>query len=197
MTLTQGFVIDPPDLCTRAMLCVLSTIPESLATTPRIVGITSIGVTHDSHESLPMLFKPFYSAMLAAPHRDKIGYEKILGHISGKLNSWGYAPDSNPDGDELPGGILPKGWKKLPGLPQPGSLPRVVALRPAFLVGDDCKADEFAAKDKKKNKEPYRVSEGDLRHPYTISRKDVAHFIAEGLIPEWDKWEGKCVSIAY
>lgn len=196
MTLTHGAVIDPPNLCTHSILNVLTTMPTSISP-PRIIAITSIGTTHDSHGSLPFLFKPFYSTMLAAPHRDKIGYEKILGHVSGKLESWGYAPDSNPDGDDLPGGILSKGWKKLPGLPAVGVVPRVVSLRPALLVDGECRADEQAASGKSKSKGPYRVQEGDLKNPYTISRKDTAHFIVEGLLANWEQWEGKCVSIAY
>lgn len=196
MTLTQGFVLDPPDLCTHSFINVLTTMPASFPAPPRIIGITSIGTTHDSHESLPMLYKPLYSVMLASPHRDKNGLEMILGHISGKTQSWGWAPDS-PDGDDLPGGILSKGWKNLPGLPKSGSLPRVVAVRPAFLTDGECRADEKGSSSKNKGKEPYRASEGELKKPYTVSRKDVAHFIVEGILADWEKWEGKCVSIAY
>ena len=32
---------------------------------------------------------------------------------------------------------------------------------------------------------------------YTISRRDVAHFISEHVLAEWDRWEGKRVSLSY
>lgn len=84
-------------------------------------------------------------------------------------------------------------WKE--GLPETGTLKSVVVIRPALLTDGDCKGDKTAGKDKK-GKEPYRVEEGDISG-YTISRKDVAHFIVEGVLGDWKKWEGKCISLAY
>jgi len=40
------------------------------------------------------------------------------------------------------------------------------------------------------------VKEGDIGG-YVVSRKDVAHFLVEGVLAEWKKWEGKCLSVAY
>jgi hypothetical protein len=44
------------------------------------------------------------------------------------------------------------------------------------------------------------VNEGDLKSARTISRKDVGHFVVEGVLAKWDEessWKGKCVSVAY
>lgn len=64
----------------------------------------------------------------------------------------------------------------------------MVIVRPALLTDGECK-------------EKYRIkAEGDLavKGGYTVSRKDVAHFIAEKLVgEEWDALEGKGVNVAY
>jgi hypothetical protein len=31
----------------------------------------------------------------------------------------------------------------------------------------------------------------------TISRKDVAHLVAEQIMPRWDEFKGKAISVAY
>ena len=84
--------------------------------------------------------------------------------------------------------ILSAGWKDR--FPDPGFLKRVVILRPAMFTDGECRGD-------KSGKAGYRVSEADLSGSYTISRKDVAHFIVEGILKEWERWEGKRASIAY
>ena len=95
----------------------------------------------------------------------------------------------------MEGDILGSGWKD--SLPEPGSMKDVVVIRPALLVDGECKADKVkAGKGKEAGKEPYRVKEGDIGG-WTVSRKDVAHFVVEGALGDWQKWGGKCVSIAY
>ena len=89
--------------------------------------------------------------------------------------------------------ILGSGWQD--ALPDPGSVKDIVVIRPALLVDGECKADK-AQGGKGKGKEPYRVREGDIGG-WTVSRKDVAHFVVEGALGDWQKWAGKCVSIAY
>lgn len=84
--------------------------------------------------------------------------------------------------------ILSEGWEKTKGLPGKGELKRVVIIRPALLTDGECT-------------ENYRLRcEGDLavKGGYTISRRDVAHLIVEGVLGDkWDEWEGKGVSVAY
>lgn len=64
----------------------------------------------------------------------------------------------------------------------------VITIRPAFLTDGECKADKRA--------DAYRVGQ-ELRNVWTISRADVAHFIAEKVLADWGKWAGKPWVVAY
>ena len=78
--------------------------------------------------------------------------------------------------------VLAAGWEaRLGG--EEGWLKSVVTVRPALL-------SDGAEKGK------YRVGER-LSGLYIISRRDVAHFIVTDVLPNWDKYEGKAVSIGY
>lgn len=132
--------------------------------------------------------KPLYGYLLAAPHRDKVGAEKVVAHCAG----WPWDKD---DGD-VGADIMGEGWEDTEGLPR-GTLTDIVVVRPAFLMDGPCKADTQAGTSKTgKGKDPYRVKEGDIGG-YIVGRKDVAHFLVEGVLAEWAQWKGKCISIAY
>ena len=186
--LSKGYVISPPNLVTQSMQNVLSTLPSSF-TPPKIITVSTTGLTKSSHSSLPLPLKPLYTYALKGPHQDKVGAEKIIAYCAG----WSW------DDGKVKDDILGKGeeWKE--ELPKPGTLTSVVVIRPLLFTDGECKADKLAGKDGKgkgKAKEPYRVQEGHISG-YTISRKDVAHFVVEGVLADWQKWEGKCVGIAY
>jgi len=178
--LTKGFTISPINLVTQSLLNVYSTLPPHH---PKIITISSTGLTKKSHANLPFALKPLYGYLLTAPHKDKVGAERVVSHCAG----WPWDAEDAHVGED----ILGSGWQD--GLPEPGSVKDVVVIRPALLVDGDCKADKM--KDGKR-KEPYRVKEGDIGG-WTVSRKDVAHFVVEGVLGDWQKWAGKCVSIAY
>jgi len=180
--LTKGFTISPANLVTQSLLNVLSTLPPHY---PKIITISSTGLTKKSHANLPFALKPLYGYLLAAPHKDKVGAERIVSHCAG----WPWDAEDAPVGED----ILGSGWQD--ALPDPGSVKDIVVIRPALLVDGECKADK-AQGGKGKEKEPYRVREGDIGG-WTVSRKDVAHFVVEGALGDWQKWAGKCVSIAY
>lgn len=78
--------------------------------------------------------------------------------------------------------VLPPGWEARLGRKE-GWLKAIAVVRPALLT-------DGAEKGK------YRVGE-KLPGTYTISRRDVAHFIVNGLVPNWEKYEGKGVSVGY
>lgn len=188
-TLTKGIVMNPPNLCTQALLNTLCTIPSSQrapAAQPRIVVVSSTGITPASHANLPLVLRPVY-AFIAAPHNDKLGMEKALAHWAGWPWEAGLSPHRDPSGME----ILPEGWSSREGCPKEGELKKLVVVRPALLTDGRCMGDEA-----KEGKPPYLLAEGDLGR-YTVSRRDVAHFIVEGALKDWEKWEGKGVSIAY
>lgn len=129
-----------------------------------------------------------YGYLLAAPHKDKAGAERVIAHCAG----WAWNADKEPSAD-----IMGSDWKELEGLPAPGSLKRVLVLRPALFTDGECVADRTVKHNGKgKAKEPYRVSEAELGG-YTISRKDVAHFIVDAALNRWDEFEGKRVNMAY
>lgn len=187
ITLTHGAVIEPRNLCTQSFLNVLCNIPH-LEQEPKFVFVSTTGVTKASHESLPILFKPFYSWFLQIPQADKLGLERVLHHTAGK--PWA---DPEPELEIMNGGAGGGvDWKSRPGLPAAGSLENWIVVRPAFLTDGKCEAD----KPDKKSK-PYKVVEGDGYKGYTVSRADIAHFIAEEAVLHWDQWKGKILAVGY
>ncbi|KAI0347576.1 hypothetical protein BDW22DRAFT_670 [Trametopsis cervina] len=191
-SITRGGLISPADICSHALLNVLRTLPSSLrsdlSVQPRIIILSSIGIGKESHTNLPFLYKPLYSWLLAQPHEDKFGIERILARCAGQ--PW---TDREPSEE-----VLPPSWQTEEGTPDEGSLKRVLVIRAALLHDGACKGD--AASESNAKKPPYRVGEEkDMKghNGYFVSRRDVAHFIVEDALPNWDKWEGKSVCIAY
>jgi hypothetical protein len=123
--------------------------------------------------------KPLYGFFLSAPHKDKRGAEEAIAHCAGW--SWD-ARDSA--GDE----ILGVNWETR--IPSREQLKSIVVVRPALFTDGECRADV-------KGSGAYRVKEGDMESIWTVSRRDVAHFLVEGVVKHWQEWENKCVSIAY
>ncbi|RPD58980.1 hypothetical protein L226DRAFT_510763 [Lentinus tigrinus ALCF2SS1-7] len=187
-SITCGFQLNPPDLCTRSLFNLLSTIPDSLRapeTQPRFVVITSNGITSESHAAIPLALKPLYGVLLVAPHADKLGAERLLAHCGGFRWSSKDVPSTK---------ILPEGWQSTPGLPGTGVLKHLVIIRPALLTDGECRGDE----DEKSGKAPYRTKrDGDLKDSYRVSRKDVAHFVVREVLSNWSQWEGSGVVIGY
>ncbi|RDB18811.1 hypothetical protein Hypma_014521 [Hypsizygus marmoreus] len=189
--LTKGFVITPFNLVTQSLLNVLITMPHQKPA-PKLITISSTGLTRTSQASLPLPLKPIYGYFLAVPHKDKVGAERVVAHCAGW--DWNSKDDGEP-GDDIMGGSE---WKKREGLPAPGTLKRILVIRPALLTDGECVAEkEVGGKNgKAKGKAAYRVSEEELGG-WTISRKDVAHFVVDAALNRWDDYEGKRVSIAY
>ncbi|KAH0826898.1 hypothetical protein J3R83DRAFT_4489 [Lanmaoa asiatica] len=181
--LTKGFVISPLNLVTQSLFNCLETLPTPH---PNIITISSIGLTRAGHRKLPFLLKPVYSYLLPVPHADKCGAEEVLAHCAG----WEWATEDSP-GPEL----LAGDWKSSVDLPAPGTLKNVVVVRPALLTDGACRGDTWEPSSISGG--PYKVKEGDITGPWTVSRKDVAHFLVESVVRNWDEWKGKRVSIAY
>jgi hypothetical protein len=160
------------------MLNVLATYPRAQAPLPKLITISSSGITAASHRALPLIIKPLYGFFLAAPHEDKLGMERVVAHAAG----WSWE-DKGPSAR-----VLSSGWEARAG--QPGQLQDVVVLRPSAFTDGKCTAEDTSGK-------TYRSAGGDLRGAYTISRRDVAHFIVERCLKEWDQWKGKYVGLAY
>ncbi|KDQ58081.1 hypothetical protein JAAARDRAFT_155747 [Jaapia argillacea MUCL 33604] len=187
LSLTKGLIINPINVCTQSMMNVLCTMPKPATT--KVVAVTSNGVGHSSHASLPLALKAPYSYLLSGCHRDKIGLERVLFHTGDK-------PYSEKEMGKEPGEqILEKEWRSREGLPGQGEFKDSVIVRPALMFEGECKGDEI--KSAKGGKGPYRAAEGNLPGAWTISRQDVAHFIVEGILPEWEKWAGKVATIGY
>ncbi|KAH9910783.1 uncharacterized protein BXZ73DRAFT_57737 [Epithele typhae] len=183
----SGVVMTPPDLVTRSITNVVRTLPPSLRapeSQPRFVVITSYGMNREEHAALPLPMKPFYSILLPAPHRDKLGVERVLSHCMG--TPW------DPK-DVVVDEVLAPGWESTEGLPGVGELKKVVIVRPAFFTDGKCVGDEPGGK-----AEPYRTNaDGKLKGMYTVSRKDVAHLITSVILPQWERYQGKAVAIGY
>lgn len=177
--------MNPPDLCTRSMLNLIRTVPaeQMKPTPPRLIVVTSNGLDRTGHAALPLVYKPMYSFLLKGPHADKIGLERVTEHASGRV----WLVDAEQVGEQ----ILPVGWAA--GAGERGRFQDVLVVRPALLTDGPCRAD--AAKEV--GKQAYRAEELVLKKAYNVSRRDVAHFIAEQALKDWDRWNGKCVCIAY
>lgn len=201
--LTKGFTISPPNITTQAILNVFCTIPDSVPR-PKFIAATSIGVTKDS--PLPLVYKPLYAYLLREPHADKLGLERVLAHGSGR--QW---DDKEPRAEiTTVDGIK---WQDRKDLPSSGSL-EVLVLRLPIFVGSDQKpahppsatnagapsspprADEAETKKDEEGKPKYRVGGSELSGTYTISREEVAHFIAETAVKNWDQYKGKAVIVS-
>lgn len=187
-TITGGAIIDPPDLCTRAMLALMPCFSKDASTQPqpKLILISSTGLSKSAHNALPLAMKPMYAYLLRSPHKDKLGMERVVHYAA---HGWVWPKE---DGEPLVT-ILPPGWKsKLDGerAEDGGFLTDVVVVRPSMLTDGDCKAD-------KKGDKAYRAEEKEVASGYTVSRRDVAHFIVEKCLPQWEKWNGKCVRVAY
>ncbi|KAJ7130180.1 hypothetical protein C8R44DRAFT_829667 [Mycena epipterygia] len=182
----KGLVFESRNLVTQCMLNVLCTMPTYTdAPQPKIIVISSTGLTPTAHAALPLLIKPLYS-LLDVPHTDKIGMERAIAYCSGW--KWNSEADGEPTSD-----IMGEGWMQRKGLPAPGTLKDVLVIRPALLTDGQCVADRVEAKGKGKS---YRVSQEELGG-YTISRKDVAHLAVDALA-RWEEFANKrIVNVAY
>ncbi|KAH8114162.1 hypothetical protein DFH11DRAFT_1596224 [Phellopilus nigrolimitatus] len=191
-SITKGFYINPPDLCAHSMLNVLSVFPRAASPQPRLVLISSTGLGRTAHAAVPFALKPLYGILLPGPHRDKLGMERAIAHAAGF--AWP-AADGEPDAE-----ILPEGWQAHVG---EGWLKSVLVVRPALLTDGVCKGDASAEACACKGDAPagagvpYRVDSEEMKGQYTVSRQDVAHFVAERALADWSEWEGKIVRIAY
>lgn len=182
----KGVQLKHPNLCSASLLNVVRTLPSNQrapGAQPQFVVVTSTGITKASHDGLPFAMKGIYSYLLEGPHVDKFGMERLLAHCTG-------APF---DRDAYRTDLLPDGWQTLDGVPPHGALKNILIVRPAWLTDGPAKADE--PKDKGA---PYKIQKGDnAKLGWTISRKDVAHFIVERGLASWDEWQGQVVSLSY
>jgi len=182
----KGFTVETPNLCTASLLNFLCAMPQKPdGTYPKVIALSTSGSTVSSRKQVPLLMKPAYGWMIQGAVRDKLGMERVLAYVAGR--EW------NPiDGEPLEE-ITGKDWKNREGLPKEGSVKDSVLLRAAMLTDGECLADKAVASGKKL---PYRTGPEEVGG-YTVSRKDVAHFIVEGILKNWDQWKTKQISIAY
>ncbi|KAF9445562.1 hypothetical protein P691DRAFT_675337 [Macrolepiota fuliginosa MF-IS2] len=185
-SILKGVQINPPNLLTASLLNLLSTMPSYPENrSPKIILVSATGLHHKSRAGAPLLLRPLYSYFIQSPLADKLGAERILYHLSGR--SW------DPEVPEPGRDILDPGWKDIKGLPKAGMLKHSVIIRPSVLTDGECLGDREQG-----DCAPYRVGEGEVGG-WTVSRRDVAHFIFNLVtIPsQWDKFKDKQISIAY
>jgi hypothetical protein len=148
-----------------------------------------MGITHTSHTVLPLGVKLMNSILITVPHKDKLGSERVISHCSGW--KWDTKNDGEPSDD-----IMGFDWKNREDLPAEGSLKRVLVIRPAtFLTDGECVAEKSNA-GKANAQAAYRVSEEDISG-WSVSRKDVAHFVVDTVLNRWDEFENKRVNVVY
>ncbi|KAF8522167.1 hypothetical protein BU17DRAFT_45099 [Hysterangium stoloniferum] len=177
-SITKGFVLTPPNLCSFSLYNVLACFPEDIPTVPqpKLIVISSNGLTKTSHNALPLVLKPIFSYALHSPHADKLVMERALFHAA----NWTW---SEKDPNDLTD-FLGSDWQE--NLGGPGYLKEVVVVRPTLLTDGDAKPAKGV----------YKTSIEEFRHnAYSIPRKEVAHFIVEGLLKNWAEWRGNVVRI--
>ncbi|KAG7442514.1 uncharacterized protein BT62DRAFT_973755 [Guyanagaster necrorhizus] len=177
----KGFVITPENLVTQCFLNLICIVPHTA--TPKIVAISSTGLTHESHASLPLLLKPLYGYLLAVPHKDKMGMERVIAYCAGW--DWNTKDDGEPSEK-----IMGSAWREREGLPAAGSVKNIMVVRPALLTDGACRADGS-------DKPAYRVSDKEIQGGYTVSRKDVAHFVVDAVSNRWNDFADKTITIVY
>ncbi|KAJ3777489.1 hypothetical protein FB446DRAFT_699900 [Lentinula raphanica] len=182
---TKGLVITPANLVTQCLLNVLCTI-STQSPQPKLVAISVAGVTSSARAKIPLVVKPIYS-LIEVPRIDKKGAERAISHIAG----WKW--DADKDGEPGVDIMGSSQWMEREGFPAEGTFKNVLVIRPALLTDGECKADKAQAK----GKTGYKVQEGDPSGVYTISRKDVAHFVADAVLNRWNEYQNKCVTIGY
>lgn len=148
----------------------------------KIIAITSMGISRSSHASLPFILKPLYNFALSVPHADKRGAERVLSHCAGWR--WNDQDDGEPS-EEIMGD-----WLHREGLPGFGTLTSVLVVRPALFTDGERKPGN------KGRDVGYTVTEQESGG-WTVSRKDVAHFIVEAGTTRWDEFANKRVYISY
>lgn len=74
----KGFILDPPNLCSSSLYNVLVSYPDATPTSsqPKLIVISSNGLTKASHRTLPLLLKPLFTYGLHSPHVDKLCMER-------------------------------------------------------------------------------------------------------------------------
>lgn len=153
---------------------------------PRIIAVFAMGDTRSSRKTLPWLWRPLYGYIIKQPLRDKAAAERVMAYVAGW--PWDVQGDGEPDKR-----LLPRDWRDIEGLQEEGELNEsVTVLRPSLLTDGECKADLDDG-----NGPIYRVNDGILRGARPISRRDVAHFIVEGLIKNWEEYGGRRLNLAY
>ncbi|KAJ7681513.1 hypothetical protein B0H17DRAFT_1076225 [Mycena rosella] len=179
----KGFTVNPHNLLTQCMLNVLCTMPTYAdAPRPKLVAVSSVGVTPASYAALPLRLKPMY-ALIRGPHRDKVGMERAIAHCAGW--TWDAKADSEPAPD-----MMGAGWMTRDGLPASGTLEALV-VRPGMLSDGACLADQ--GKSYRVTSSEKELAQGD----YNISRRDTAHFIVDALTRRWDEFANKRVNVTY
>ncbi|KAE9394888.1 hypothetical protein BT96DRAFT_958687 [Gymnopus androsaceus JB14] len=177
-SLRKGIFISPGNLVSQAVLNILCTMPKQ-SPQPKFVTISGSGLTHRGHAALPFPLKRLYATM-GIPHKDKLGAERAIAYCAG----WKWDTETDGPGDDFMG----EGWKEREGLPAAGTLKGVLVVRPALLTDGICRAD---SKDK-----AYKVQEEEIGG-WTVSRKDVAHFVADAVLNRWNEFSDKIVNIGY
>jgi hypothetical protein len=207
----------------RVLLPILSSVSSTQSTPPRVITVTSNGITKKSHRALPGMMKFLSNILLKDALRDKRAAEHLLA-VSSSGAEFACLEEEVKELEK--GGLLEVGWKEEV---KPIGVEAVV-VRPSMLVDGECLAEAAATspspspagtsttdakpkKDGKKGKKegpPFRTGPEDLPGAWKVSRKDVAWFIAKMVMTDstdasgtnsggsgWEEWKGKAVTISY
>lgn len=168
--------MSPNNLVTQCLLNFLCEMPKT-SPVPKIIILSTIGVTPSSRAKAPFFLKPLYGYLISHPLQDKLASERVIFHCAGW--EWNTAVDGEPAED-----ITGKGWVNKEGLPTPGSLKDSAMIVRAALLTDG------------EEKGVYKAGAGEVGG-WKVSRRDVAHFIVDAVTNRWEEYGGRQVNIAY
>ncbi|KAJ3046970.1 hypothetical protein HK097_000355 [Rhizophlyctis rosea] len=172
--------IKPGSICTRATSILLSAYKVYIDANPalphpHLIVLSSNGLGSQGYQDLPLLWKPLYGWLLQDPHADKEIMEWIIfsaakgSHPDAYVQEFG-EKNASADAVAVKTG-LGSGWLK-----------KFTVVRPAFLTDGKVTGT-------------YRAGER-VQGTYTISRKDIGHFVAERVVGK-EEWVGKAVTVGW
>ncbi|TFL00595.1 hypothetical protein BDV98DRAFT_569269 [Pterulicium gracile] len=181
----------PPNVVTLAVQALLC--GTRIASTPatRLILVTGAGALHESLSALPWSLRQLTLTTKAASNRDKLAAERLIAHAAGW--TWDAVKHGVPEEERMMEGG--KGWASRSGMPAEGSLTNLLVVRPLPLTDGECQGDK--TKDERHGKDPYKVETLNVNNEWSISKKDVAHFIVKAATSKWEQYKNSAVYLGY
>lgn len=194
-TWATGVTLTPHNIVTRGLQALFCSLPLQSSPNTKLTIVSSSGVFPESFNNLPWALRQATSYGLLPAHRDKRSAERLIAHVAGwTWDDARFGPIPEEEEREMYDGA--RGWREREGMPAVGALlEQLAVVRPLLLTDGDCMGDK--TKDELAGAEPYRVETLNSTNAWSISRKDVAHFVVKATTSRWEQYKGSAVYLAY